>query len=109
MPTGFDPQLNIAKKSFGAIRNFKTDGGGPIKVALADDMRALEELLPGASEAVPHHLKERINNTITLTPIVGANGATYWAAGDTLFFQAPGSAVVINQGWPSGRGLSSFV
>jgi HK97 family phage major capsid protein len=41
VPTGFDPQLHAAQKSYGAlvgaVRQFKTDGGGPIKVALADD------------------------------------------------------------------------
>lgn len=41
VPVGFDPQLHTAQKSFGAIvgavRQFQTDSGGPLRVALADD------------------------------------------------------------------------
>ncbi|CAN5750348.1 hypothetical protein BH10ACI4_BH10ACI4_16940 [soil metagenome] len=41
VPVGFDPQLNIAQKSYGAIvgavRQFNTDGGEGIRVSLAND------------------------------------------------------------------------
>ena len=41
VPTGFDPVLHSALKSFGqlatAVRTFRTDNGGPVKVALESD------------------------------------------------------------------------
>lgn len=41
VPVGFDPQLHVAQKSYGAIvgavRQLVTSGGNPIRVALADD------------------------------------------------------------------------
>ncbi|MBB5056068.1 HK97 family phage major capsid protein [Granulicella aggregans] len=41
VPSGFDPQLHISQKSYGAlvgaVRQFKTDDGRSLKVSLADD------------------------------------------------------------------------
>lgn len=41
VPVGFDPQLHIAQKSYGAVvgavRQFKTDDGRSLRVSLADD------------------------------------------------------------------------
>ncbi|MBS1798939.1 MAG: phage major capsid protein [Acidobacteria bacterium] len=41
VPTGFDPQFHIAQKSWGAlagaVRNFNTANGAPLRVSLSDD------------------------------------------------------------------------
>ena len=44
VPVGFNPQLNIAQKSYGqlvgAVRSFKTATGEPVKTMLSDDTQA---------------------------------------------------------------------
>jgi HK97 family phage major capsid protein len=56
VPVGFDPQLNIAMKSYGqivgAVRNFKTESGEQIKVALASDVAQMVTVIPEATAAV---------------------------------------------------------
>jgi HK97 family phage major capsid protein len=56
VPVGFDPQLNIAMKSYGAIvgavRNFRTETGESMKVALASDVAEMVTVTAEATAAV---------------------------------------------------------